>query len=181
VGEDQFAGFTLTALLLAGMLLRHLNVTAMYALFCFGNERRLALTSIADGLAGLATMLLLVPWLGLHGAALAPLVATCCVGLPNNLGALAREEGVTIRALLAPLRSWFVKLMALTAAIGVFASTVSITGVIALVGASAAAAIAYVAVMVPLVRQPPLGPMLEGWFSGFPVVTKRLALARRTS
>ena len=31
---------------------RHVNVTMVYTLFCFGHERRLALTSIADGLVG---------------------------------------------------------------------------------------------------------------------------------
>jgi O-antigen/teichoic acid export membrane protein len=34
VGESRFGGMGLTALLLAGMLLRHVNVTAVYSLFC---------------------------------------------------------------------------------------------------------------------------------------------------
>jgi len=50
VGESRFGGTALTVLLLAGMLVRHVNVTMVYTLFCFGHERRLALTNIADGL-----------------------------------------------------------------------------------------------------------------------------------
>ena len=58
VGRDQFAGVGLTLLMLAAMLTRHFNTTNVYALFCFGHERRLALTALADGVvtigAGLA-------------------------------------------------------------------------------------------------------------------------------
>ena len=51
VGELAFRRPALTALLLAGMLVRHINVTIVYTLFCFGHERRLALTSIAEGVS----------------------------------------------------------------------------------------------------------------------------------
>ena len=47
VGPDRFAGSGLTALLVFGMLLRHWNVSAVYTLFCFGHERRLAITTAA--------------------------------------------------------------------------------------------------------------------------------------
>ena len=54
VGPDQFGGLPLTLLLLAAMMIRHFNTTNVYALFCFGHERRLALTGLADGIATLA-------------------------------------------------------------------------------------------------------------------------------
>ena len=78
------------------MLLRHWNVTAVYTLFCFGHERRLAITTALDGLVGLMAMLMLVPWLGLHGAALGSIIGTAAISLPGNLRALAREEGVPL-------------------------------------------------------------------------------------
>ena len=53
VGPDQFGGIALTALLLTAMMVRHFNTSNVYALFCFGHERRLALTSLADGLVTL--------------------------------------------------------------------------------------------------------------------------------
>ena len=43
------------------MLMRHMNSTLVYTLFCFGHERRLAVTSFADGVVGLIVMLMLVP------------------------------------------------------------------------------------------------------------------------
>ena len=90
VGEARFAGVGLTAVLVLGMLLRHWNLAAIYTLFCFGNERRLALTTAADGIVGVIAMLALVPWLGLYGAALGSLIGTATVSLPLNLSALAR-------------------------------------------------------------------------------------------
>ena len=96
VGPDRFAGPALTGLLVLGMLLRHWNVAAVYTLFCFGHERRLAITTAVDGLVGLVAMLLLVPWLGMHGAALGSLIGTAGISLPGNLRALAREEGVSL-------------------------------------------------------------------------------------
>ena len=70
VGESRYVGAGLTALLLLSMLARHMNATLVYTLFCFGYERRLALTSVVDGLVGLALMVSLVPVLGLYGAVL---------------------------------------------------------------------------------------------------------------
>ena len=107
VGPDRFAGPALTGLLVLGMLLRHWNVAAVYTLFCFGHERRLAITTAVDGLVSLVAMLLLVPWLGMHGAALGSLIGTAGISLPGNLRALAREEGVSLAAAIRPLRPWF--------------------------------------------------------------------------
>src|SRR5205807_1556651 len=49
-GAAQYGGFTLCALLLVNMLLRHWNNPLVYSVFCFGGERRLALTTLFDGL-----------------------------------------------------------------------------------------------------------------------------------
>ena len=42
VGPPRFGGLPLTAALLAGMFVRQVNFAAVYTLFCFGHERRLA-------------------------------------------------------------------------------------------------------------------------------------------
>jgi O-antigen/teichoic acid export membrane protein len=179
VGDTQFAGIGLTALLLAGMLLRHLNVTAVYALFCFGNERRLAVTTIAEGAASVAIMLLLVPRFGLYGAALGPLIATCLVSLPSNLRALAREEEVPPMALLTPLWPWLARLSLIFGGLAAFLSTWTVRGLPGLTAAAALAAAAYLAAMLPVMRTPPLGPMLNAaiqpWISSAHAVVKRLA------
>ena len=179
VGHGQFGGLGLTALLLAGMLLRHLNTTAMYALFCFGNEQRLALTTIAEGVVSVGMMVVLVPFLGLYGAALGPLIGTCVVGLPNNLRALAREEGTPALSLLTPLGSWLVRLVVLLAGIAVFLSAFRVEGLASLIGVSAVVAIAYLAIMRPVLCAPPLGTMLSAslrpWADRAPALVRRLA------
>ena len=73
VGPDQFAGIGLTLLMLAAMLARHFNTTNVYALFCFGHERRLALTALADGFVTIAAGIGLVAAFGMAGGALASL------------------------------------------------------------------------------------------------------------
>ncbi|HET9360671.1 MAG TPA: polysaccharide biosynthesis C-terminal domain-containing protein [Vicinamibacterales bacterium] len=178
VGEAQFAGIGLTALLLGSMLLRHINVTAVYALFCFGNERRLAVTTIAEGAVSVAVMLLLVPRFGLYGAAFGPLIATCLVSLPSNLRALAREEEVSPLALLTPLWPWLARLSLLLGGVAAFLSTWTVQGLPGLIIAAAAAAVAYLVTMLSFMRTPPLGPSLAAvirpWTSSARGALKRL-------
>jgi O-antigen/teichoic acid export membrane protein len=107
VGREQFGGLALTVLLLAAMLVRHFNTTNVYALFCFGHERRLALTGLADGLVTLALSVVLVKLLGLSGAPLAAIAGVALVSAPLNIAALARETGVDRRRLVAMLAPWF--------------------------------------------------------------------------
>jgi O-antigen/teichoic acid export membrane protein len=179
VGQGQFGGLALTALLLAGMLIRHLNTTAIYALFCFGNEQRLALTAIAEGIGSAVIMLVLVPVMGLYGAALGPMLGTCLIGLPSNLRALAREEGTSAISLVTPLGPWLVRLSVLLAGVAVFLSVVRVDGLASLIAVSALVAIAYLAIMLPVLRTPPLGTMLSAslqpWAERAPALVKRLA------
>lgn len=179
VGSVQFAGVGLTALLLAGMLIRHLNTTAVYALFCFGHEKRLALTAIAEGAGSMLVMFILIPFAGLYGAALGPLIATCLISLPSNLRALAREEGTAAMSLLVPLAPWTTRLFVLLACLAALVSVVQVSGLLGLVTTAAAMAIAYVAIMIPVLRQPPLGSMLSSavvpWAGRAQGLVKRLA------
>jgi O-antigen/teichoic acid export membrane protein len=161
VGESRFGGVGLTALLLAGMLVRHVNVTAIYTLFCFGNERRLALTSIADGLVGLVSMIVLVPTLGLYGAALGPLIGTCVVSLPNNFAALGRELGASPIEFLRPLRPWLLRFPPLVAVIVLLAYAWDAHGLWRFAPLAAMVGLAYAAAMVPVVRTPPLGDLIR--------------------
>jgi O-antigen/teichoic acid export membrane protein len=167
VGESLFAGTGVTAILLAGMLLRHLNLTAVYTLFCFGHERRLALTSVADGACGVVAMLVLVPLVGLYGAALGPVIGTVCVSLPCNLGALARAEGVSIAAFVRPLGPWFARFAATMVALSVFVATVGLHGLWGFLPMAAAVAAVYAAVMLPVLRTPPLGDLLGARLAPF--------------
>jgi len=175
VGESRFGGVGLTALLLAGMLVRHVNVTAIYTLFCFGNERRLALTSIADGLVGLVSMLVLVPMIGLYGAALGPLIGTCVVSLPNNFAALGRELGASPMEFLRPLRPWLMRFPAIVAVIVLLAYAWDAHGLWRFAPLAAMVGLAYAAAMVPAVRTPPLGDLIRERV--YPVLSKITGLS----
>ena len=108
VGGKYFSGFGLTLLFSLSMVLRHLNVTAIYTLFAFGHEKLLALTSLADGF--LSTVLSLVFATLLHslaGVVLGSIASTCCVLVFANGRKLSEELGVGYSELCKPLAGWF--------------------------------------------------------------------------
>ena len=180
VGESRFGGLTLTALLLAGMLVRHVNTTIVYTLFCFGYERRLALTSIAEGAAGVALTWLLVPRLGLQGAAAGMLISTLAVSLPANVVALAREQGASPWTFGASIAPWFSRFAVIATGTAVLVLTVQPHGLVAALPLALAVSAAYLAVMLPVLRTPPLGPMLQArlqqWLPRMPRVVRRFAV-----
>jgi O-antigen/teichoic acid export membrane protein len=163
VGADQFSGMTLTILLLAAMLARHLATTLIYALFSFGHERRLSLAGIADGVVTLLVTLALVTFTGLGGlgAAIGSLAGVLLVTIPVCAAALARELQVGVIELLGSLRSWAVR-FAVAAASSVLLSRVAAGyGLAGIVGAGAAAGAIYVALMWTLLMEAPLGPYVR--------------------
>ena len=106
VGADQFAGVGLTLLMLAAMLVRHFNTTNVYALFCFGHERRLALTTLGDGLVTIGAGIAFVAWFGIKGGPVAALLGVLIVSVPLNLKGLSAETGVAPSSLIAALAPW---------------------------------------------------------------------------
>jgi O-antigen/teichoic acid export membrane protein len=173
VGEPQFAGMGLTVLLLASMLLRHMNSTLIYTLFCFGHEKRLAVTSVADGVVGLVVMLALVPVLGLYGAALGSLTSLALVSLPANLRALAREEGGSPVTFLEPLRPWLMRFVPVVSVIAALTLVWRPAGFWRFAPFALAVSVTYAVVMLPVMTTPPLGPMLTArvrpWLSRLPL------------
>jgi O-antigen/teichoic acid export membrane protein len=184
VGAGRFGGNQLTVLMLVSMLLRHLNVTASYTLFCFGYERQLAIVGVIDGIVTVTLSLALVPFVGPSGALFGSILGVVCVSLPANLRALGREDGVSVWTALKPLAPWLWRFVVLAALASISAVvwvpntflTLSITG--AAVGA------VYTAVMYPLLGKPPLGryiaPRMAEWLPmlsrrGAPVVTGETA------
>jgi O-antigen/teichoic acid export membrane protein len=179
VGDARFAGLGLTALLLLAMLVRHLNLTLVYTLFCFGHERRLALTSVADGVLGIVAMLVLVPVLGLYGAVLGSLASMCLVSIPANLRALAREEGGSPAAFLRPLAPWLKRCAAVVVGISAVNAVWTAHSMWAFAPLAAVVGVIYVAVMLPVIQTPPLGPMLAArlhpWLTRVPRLARHLA------
>jgi O-antigen/teichoic acid export membrane protein len=107
VGAQRFAGFSLTCLILTQMIVRHFNLTFQYSVFCFGYEKRLALTVLADGIVTAASIWFLSSHFGYLGAAAGSLVGVFLVSLPLNLAALMKELEIPLRGLIGPLIPWF--------------------------------------------------------------------------
>lgn len=155
VGPEQYGGLGLTLLLLAAMIIRHFNTTNVYALFCFGLDRRLALTGLADGIATLALSAGLVMTVGVAGAPIGAIAGVLLVSAPLNLAALARETGASRSALIASLLPWlwrFLLLATITGAAGFWLKPASF--LLLALTASAAAALYVVAVVSPLLASP---------------------------
>lgn len=73
----------------------------VYTLFAFGRERRIAITSVTDGLLTGAAAIVLIRQLGIAGAPLASLAGVCLVSIPLNLRALRHELGIGLREVFA--------------------------------------------------------------------------------
>jgi O-antigen/teichoic acid export membrane protein len=161
VGPEQYGGFGLTLLMLAAMMARHFNTTNVYALFCFGHERRLALTALADGLVTIGAGVVCVSGFGMTGGPLAALVAVVVVSIPVNVRALSVETGVSRRELFASLAPWAVRFVVAAAIVGVAGTLLRPTAFMTIgltVGASAAI---YVAAVATSVLQSPAGVYLQ--------------------
>lgn len=181
VGADLYGGFELNILLLLNMLLRHWNTTAVYSIFCFGYERRIALTTLLDGLVTVIGFWVLIQLLGPLGAPLASILGVCLVSLPGNLSALARETGVSVAALMQPLWPWFWRFLVLSLIAGAIARNWVSSTFLSLAMTSISTVVIYLMVMLPVALRPPLGIYLRPrlahiWASYF-----RTSLARRAN
>ena len=107
VGSAQYGGLTLTCLLLAAMLVRHLNHTTVASLICYGKEKRISLTTFSDGVVTLLASLAAIRLFGLSGGPIGSLIGATLVSVPLNLTGLAREMGVSPSVLLRSLFPWF--------------------------------------------------------------------------
>lgn len=167
VGENLFGGAALTVALVVNMLLRLWNATAINAIFAFGYERRISITTLADGLLTCGLMVALVPRVGLIGAPIASMVSVVLVSLPWNLSALAREGSVSLLRQVLGLSGWFVRFAAVLV-LTIWAEHVAAPRkVYALIAAAVAVTSAYILVMLPLVRRPPLRDVVHPVISGF--------------
>ena len=110
VGADQYGGATLTALFGVAMVVRHWNVALVYSLFSFGHERRISLTTVADGIVSLALSLALARTVGVIGVPMGFLAGALIVSIPANIRALARETGVSPFEFAFGLTPWAVRL-----------------------------------------------------------------------
>lgn len=147
VGPSQYLGFPVTLALVVTLLVRHWNLTATSVLFCLGHERRVSLANLAEGVATVAAVAVLVPQLGLLGVPLGALAATVAVSLPWNLRKVAASMDVPLRVLVAPLWPWFWRWTLLAGGSAFAGQYLRPSGVLEIGGLGAAVAVVYVAVM----------------------------------
>jgi O-antigen/teichoic acid export membrane protein len=139
------------------MLARHVNTTTVYAVFCFGHERRLSITAVADGFVTVVTALVLVPHYGLLGVAIASLVGVVSVSYVPNLRLLAREIGVHPYTPVLELRGWFMRFVVCAAVSAALAAVPLGHGLPQLLARAAGAGVTYAVVMVPFALTGTLG------------------------
>lgn len=164
VGPAYFGGTALTLLLVLTMVLRHWNTTAVYALFCFGRERRTAVTTLLDGAVATGGAALLVPVAGLAGAPIAAIAAVVLVSLPANLAALARELDVPARRLVVERAGWAIRFglaAVAAAAAGAWLRQPSAAAVVAL---AVTAGAVYAILAIPRLLHSPAGAYVAPWF-----------------
>ena len=178
VGPLQFSGLTLTAFLLLTMLLRHWNTTAVYAIFCFGYERRISVTTLLDGLVTVGSAIVLVRRFGMIGAPLGAIIGVCLISLPGNLSALARESGVTLINLVRPLWPWFYRFVLFLTGVW-FVTRVFVPGTFLTIGLTTAlVATGYALVMLPLILRDPLGAYVRPRLRTLGLIFRRKPLVR---
>jgi O-antigen/teichoic acid export membrane protein len=175
VGPQQFGGAGLTLLMLAAMLARHFNTTNVYALFCFGHERRLALTALADGMVTIGAGAAFVALLGVPGAPLAALAGVLLVSVPLNLRALSAETGVEHGRLIASLGPWAIRFAVIAAIAAIAGRAVRSSTFPALVITVAAAGALYAAAVAGPVLRSSAGVYIQPLIAG---VGRRLTPAR---
>jgi O-antigen/teichoic acid export membrane protein len=157
VGPDQYGGAVLTGLFAAAMLVRHWNVALVYSLFSFGHERRISITTVADGVVTLILSLTLARTVGVMGVPLGFLGGALLVSIPANLVALARDTGVSPAHFALALRPWAVRLALLLPVAGAMNVFIRSASVLTVAGAALAMGAVYSGLMLPVALRPPLG------------------------
>lgn len=161
VDAEQYAGTTLTVLLLVAMLLRHWNFTLTTTMLAFGHERRGSLTALADGAVTVFAMVIAVGLgAGIKAAPLAIICGALLISLPLNLAVVTRDlrrpVGIVLRPALAPL--WRT---ALIAAVAIVTERRWVPSTFASLAATTAAVTAvYLLAIVPLLVRGPLAPYI---------------------
>ena len=104
-----------------------------------------------------------------------------------NLRGLSREAGGSPATFFNPLRPWLTRFVPVVGAVAVLISVWTPTGLSTIVAVAIGVGLVYVAVMLPALKSPPLGPMLtarlQPWLSRMPRLVRHLvkpadALAR---
>lgn len=171
VGPEFFGGFTLNALLAAGIVVASFVHGLLASASVVGSRPRVGVVSLANGLVQPVAAVYLGHRLGLSGVALAALLAAAATAVPFALILLARATGedpwTLLREEAAP---WMVRaapLVGLAVMIGAFHLRL---GVWATAGATLSICLGYLWHMRPLYSSLPLGHAWTRWLAVFRLV-----------
>lgn len=178
VGAEYYGGSFLTVAFVIAAVTRHWNSTLVHALFCFGYERRISLTTLLDGCVTIAGAVILTWLIGPAGAVIASIAGAAMVSLPLNLFALSHETGTSVNAMVAPLSVWFWR-AALLCAAAVLSASIWVPGrILPLVATAAVIVVVHLAVMFLALRRSPLRTYFESGFSDIYLRRFKWATAR---
>jgi O-antigen/teichoic acid export membrane protein len=177
---EQYGGFALTVAILLTMLVRHWTATSAYTVFCFGHQRRISLTNLADGIVTAACCLGATAMFGVIGAPLGSVAGACLVSLPANLRMIARDTDSTVpRLAAAMLGGWLWRFLLLGAGAVWLALHWSPRSPVEASVAAVATGIIYGLLMLPVLLRPPLGNYVRPLAASFHA--KYVALQMRFS
>jgi len=159
--------------MLTGLLLRHVNVSAVYTLFAFGRERRIAIVGLIDGLVSMAVALVLIPFIGIAGAAVGLIAGVTLVSLPANYSALLVITGSTFRDYSRPFVPWALRLVPLVAGCALIQQWLVPRSLFGVGFIAIVVTVAYAAVMRVVVLNPPLSQYVPQRISRWAAVDLR--------
>ena len=163
VGAPVYGGMKLTLILAMSMLLRHGNTVLVYALFALGQEKRLVLNTLIDGVVTTCGALLLVPSFGISGPPLAAIMGASLVSLPLNGWALKNALGIRVGGIVRPFLPWLWRFI-LVASSTLILVRKSSPGILWTASNALAVAGAYLALNYSLLSDAPLGAYLQPRF-----------------
>ena len=161
VGSNQYGGFALTCMILGAMLLRHWNVCMTYTVFCFGYERRLAISGLLNGCVTAGASFLLIPRFHYLGAVAGSVAGLLLIALPVNLTTTACELEMSVARLVRPFWPWCRRLALLACVLGVITTNWPPRSLLQMCSTAAVVAVVYCAVMFRPILASPLGPYVK--------------------
>lgn len=164
VGPKLYGGFPLTCLVLLQMVMRHWSLTFVYTAFSFGHEKRLAISTLVDGLTTAGAMLLLVRFFGYSGVVGGSIIGVCLTTLPITMVTVARELNLSTGRLLRPFWPWCWRFVLVATGCFLLARTWTPTSPLQMLSIGAAVAIVYCSALLRPILASPLGAYLRQGF-----------------
>lgn len=156
VGENQWGGWALTVLVVTRVVVQHWLMSLATVIFCFGYERRLAMTAGIEGIVIVGASALLIARIGPLGAPLGALAGHVFVSMPAHLSVLGRELGGSAQSLLQSLWPWTWRFLIFAAIVSAAGELWTPRSVPKLALAALLAAITYGALMLPVALSGPV-------------------------